>query len=502
MKIKTEHNMRKYILIFQISFLLLVSTIAFGYPADVQDISGPKYFPAVKQAIANAEKSVKVVMFIIELPQKMNNTKAQQLVDELINAKQRGVDVEVVLDANVDFVNQRDESDWQEKIRSIRAYKQLKDAGINVYYDTLTTYTHAKTLVIDDKIAIVGSTNWTESALSRNIEIALLVESPDVCQSVLDYLETIEAGKDITPPADISENSLLISYQFMQDSKLAPEMMKQHDERAFDVYLYLLHSYKGESITLFYDTLAEYLGIDTMNPTAYRRQLIKVLKKLDKKYKLIKFTPRYAKEANIVLLDYTDKTQNYTLPTKDCFGLPKDYFKLGWDRELSMRAKFCYLINLLNSSTSDTLPFWSKSVPQITQEFGNVDESVINNGMGELRRKRLIEVQYDDLTDTPYTKRSPNIYRLMPVYDLDKLNKELDTLKQKYGNQDYTKAIKYAKIVFEDYNPATIEDIILKTKQYGPKKIKKAFAIIAQKNTDNPKKTYVYVVGILENWGK
>lgn len=53
-------------------------------------------------------------------------------------------------------------------------------------------------------------------------------------------------------------------------------------------------------------------------------------------------------------------------------------------------------------------------------------------------------------------------------------------------------------IVFEENNPDTIEGIILKTKQYGGEKIEKAFNIIKRKNTDNPKKTYEYVVGILE----
>jgi len=43
-------------------------------------------------------------MFIIELAQEKNNSKVQQLVNELVSAKERGVDVEVILDADVDFV--------------------------------------------------------------------------------------------------------------------------------------------------------------------------------------------------------------------------------------------------------------------------------------------------------------------------------------------------------------------------------------------------------------
>jgi len=236
--------------------------------------------------------------------------------------------------------------------------------------------------------------------------------------------------------------------------------------------------------------------------TAYRRQIIKVLKKLDSKYKLIKFTPRYAKEANIVLLDYTDANKDYTLPTKDCFGLPDDYFKLGWYKILSLRAKFCYMINLLNGSNSDILPFWSKSINQITQECGNISGHILFKGMDELRRKRLIEVEYDDLTDKPYDKRSPKTYRVLPFFDFDLLVKEIDALEQKYGKTTFDRARAYAQIVFEAYNPQVIEDIINKEKEYGKPALKKAFKIVAQKNTDNPKKTYGYVVGILENWGK
>ena len=36
------------------------------YQAEVTDISGTKYFPAVKEALSKAEKSINLVMFVIE----------------------------------------------------------------------------------------------------------------------------------------------------------------------------------------------------------------------------------------------------------------------------------------------------------------------------------------------------------------------------------------------------------------------------------------------------
>ncbi|MCK5592362.1 MAG: hypothetical protein KAI72_10445, partial [Candidatus Pacebacteria bacterium] len=141
----------KFIKISLMVFVVLTITAkAFCFSADVQDISGSKYFPAVKEAIANAEESIKAVMFLMELPQNKTNNKVQQLVNELIIAEKRGVEVEVILDQNVDFVHQRHESDWLGKVRSFRAYKQLKEAGIAVHYDEISTYTLAKAIVIDE----------------------------------------------------------------------------------------------------------------------------------------------------------------------------------------------------------------------------------------------------------------------------------------------------------------------------------------------------------------
>ncbi|MBU1043392.1 MAG: hypothetical protein KJ915_03215, partial [Candidatus Omnitrophica bacterium] len=141
------------------------------------------------------------------------------------------------------------------------------------------------------------------------------------------------------------------------------------------------------------------------------------------------------------------------------------------------------------------------SAKDITKDYGKISQDVIFKGMGELRRRKLIEVMYDDLTDKDYTKRSPKLYKLLELYSPEKLDLDLAKLSEQYGEKEYKQARKYANIVFEEYNPQIIEDIILKTKQYGPKKIKEAFAIVAKKNIDNPKRKYSYVVGILENWG-
>jgi len=474
---------------------------AFCYQADVADISGSKYFPAVNEAITEANKSINVVMFAVESSLSRPDSKPNKLINALIEAKNRGMDVEVILDQNVDFVQRRHASDWEAKIKSTRAYKRLKEAGIKVYYDEPARYAHAKAVIIDKKIVILGSTNWTESSFDNNIETSVLINSPELAEEILAYLKTIKIDTKIDEYLDTIGPSVPIAWEFMENAKLAPFLVKDQAERAFDVYFYLLWKYDGNpqaKLTLFYDDLAKYLGIyESWTSENYRRQVIKIFRKLEQKYKLLKFEPRYAKEATITLLNYDEGRGIYAIPDEQYFELPEDYFKLGWNRELSLRVKFCFLINLAYTDISDIKPYWSKSVNTITKQFGDTGQDIIHKGMNELRRKKLLEVKYDELSGKLYEQRRPKMYKLLKLYDPKERQSRLKSIEEKYGKTEYARARRYAEIVFEENNPEVIEDIISKTKEYGTKEIKRAFREVARKNIDNPKRTYLYVTRIL-----
>jgi len=201
--------------------MLGVAARVFCYTAEVTDISGTKYFPAVKDAISNAQKSIYLVMFTIESSLSRQDSKPNQLIGALIEAKKRGIDVEVILDQNVDFVQRRHASDWETKIKSTRAYKRLKDAGIKVYYDEPARYTHAKCVIIDKKIVILGSTNWTESSFDNNIETSVLIISQELAEEILTYLKTIKIDTKIDEYLESIGPSVPISWEFMENPKFA-----------------------------------------------------------------------------------------------------------------------------------------------------------------------------------------------------------------------------------------------------------------------------------------
>jgi len=202
-----------------------ITARAFCYQAEVIDISGNRYFPAVKEAISNAQSSISIAMFTIESSLSREDSRPNQLIGALIEAKKRGVDVEVILDQNVDFVHRRRISDWETKIKSTRAYRRLKDAGIKVFYDEPARYTHAKVVVIDRKTVIVGSTNWTESSFDNNIETDVLINSGQLAEEILVYLKTIKIDEKIDEYLDSLGPSVPIYWEFMENPALAPEMI-------------------------------------------------------------------------------------------------------------------------------------------------------------------------------------------------------------------------------------------------------------------------------------
>ena len=478
---------------------VLLNPSLYAAPADVQAINGKDYYPAVKKALQKAEESIHMVMYQVSLRPSDKNSKTYKLVDELIKAHNRGVIVKVILDQNIDFVGPTHTERWQAEGKNALCFNALKEAGIDVFYDDVTSYAHAKAIVIDDKTVIMGSSNWSSSAFGRNTETNVLIRSKELAEGLISYFSEIKIDKEAAIPAS---DTVPISWKFLENPKLTGHMLRQQDRRAFDVYLLLLREFDNTAdavITFDYDNVADHLGMTAqMDRTAYRRQLIKTLRKLEKRYKLIKFEPKFGKEATITLLSYDDLTKPYSAPKEWFFQIPEEFWRYGWDQKLSFPASFCYFINLAYVSISDAAPWWYSSREALSKRFNTSDHS-ISAGMGELRRLNLIDVCYGIPEADDYSHRMAKSYKLLPLYNPKWLNSEWKRLKQAYGKKQLKKARGYAKIVFRENDPEDVEEIIIAIKVQGETVVREAFSIVAKKSIDNPKRNYAYVKGILRN---
>ncbi len=487
-------------------FLFLISSpvnAQDSYSAEVKNISGREYYPAVKEALQEAEESIYMVMYQVSLHPYDKATKVYKLIEELMCAKERGVEIKVILDQNIDFVTGQNIYKWAAKGKNAWCFKALKEAGIDVEYDNLTTYTHAKAIVIDNEIVIMGSSNWSESAFTKNAETNVLIKSKDLASELLKYFKTINIDKKATSATPAQKEGVFVSWQFMENPNLAGRMLTRQSERTFDLYLLLLKELDNNpegKIILNYDKIAASLGLyDTMTRTSYRRQIIKSLRKLEKDYKLIKFEPEHNKDATITLLSYDNPKKPYSMPKGWYFQIPDNYWEYGWSRQLSHRAKFCYLINLAYVSISNSAPWWFSSLDVLAERF-NVSEWVISKGMGELRSLNLIDVAYDTPKEGDYKGLLAKSYKVLPLYDPEWLETEWDRLELSYSAKKLGKAKQHAKIVFKENDPKAVEEIIALMDSLGEEQVERAFAIVAKKSVGNSKRCYAYVKGILKNW--
>ncbi len=69
-----------------------------SYQAAVEDISGDKYFPAVKEALSKATKSIYMAMYFVSFDPQEKTSAVSGLVEELVNTHKRQVKVKVILD--------------------------------------------------------------------------------------------------------------------------------------------------------------------------------------------------------------------------------------------------------------------------------------------------------------------------------------------------------------------------------------------------------------------
>jgi len=98
----------------------------------------------------------------------------QGVVDELIKAKARGVDVKIIIDA----------------LNASGKYSKhplLRAGGVEVKTENYAGKMHSKSMIVDDKYTIIGSMNFSNSGNNRNDENLIVIENPDIARFYKDF---------------------------------------------------------------------------------------------------------------------------------------------------------------------------------------------------------------------------------------------------------------------------------------------------------------------------
>lgn len=167
------------------SILLLFFAFTLPVAAKVGIIKDQDYFFSVQDTIRGAKNSIKIIVFKMEYYPEHPLSPSNILIQDLIEAEKRGVNVRVILDV----------SDWNPEITKTnkRTGRILSEGGVKVRYDSPERTTHTKLVLVDDSLAILGSNNWTYYSLTKNKELAALITDPPAITELSLYFDKLWA---------------------------------------------------------------------------------------------------------------------------------------------------------------------------------------------------------------------------------------------------------------------------------------------------------------------
>jgi phosphatidylserine/phosphatidylglycerophosphate/cardiolipin synthase-like enzyme len=149
---------------------------------------------AIADAIRDARDSIRVQAYGFTAP---------MILRELAAARARGVDVQAILDKSDD----RNERPGGRPHPGGAAFTAA--AGIPTWIDDTVTIAHNKIIIIDERLVVGGSYNYTVSAERRNAENVTFIQSTALAGL---YLANWDSRKAVSRPFDSTGGETLRNF--------------------------------------------------------------------------------------------------------------------------------------------------------------------------------------------------------------------------------------------------------------------------------------------------
>jgi phosphatidylserine/phosphatidylglycerophosphate/cardiolipin synthase-like enzyme len=184
--------------------------------------------PPILNALASAKSSIEMKMYLLT---------EREVINALEAAQQRGVKVRVMLE----------EHPYGSGTGNTEVYKTLQNTGISVKWTSPAfQLTHEKSLVIDDRTALIMTLNLTHAALVSNREYGIITYTPAEVQEVEDGFNAdwervtfnpknsassallwsnLNSRQKILAFIDGAQKSLVLEQEEMQDSEIEQHLV-------------------------------------------------------------------------------------------------------------------------------------------------------------------------------------------------------------------------------------------------------------------------------------
>lgn len=144
--------------------------------ARIIPVNDREYYGKALHEIKGAQSSIHMALFEIKYYENYQSSGMNDIVDELISARQRGVEVLIIVD---------------QYSRENNAMQRLLDNGVEIRYDSNETTLHAKLIIIDGMTVILGSTNLSYYGLEMNNEANVMIVDEATAKEFEGYFQTL-----------------------------------------------------------------------------------------------------------------------------------------------------------------------------------------------------------------------------------------------------------------------------------------------------------------------
>ena len=138
----------------------------------IAPINDSQYIYFIDRLMKEAKESIRIVMFFMRSEPEIKYP-TDTLFATIVEAKERGVKVQVILDKDV-------EGDvYKSRLINKNAYDFFVKNNIDVTYDNPEELTHSKMVIVDGKHVVIGSHNWTAGSFYVYDDKSVYIQSDE-----------------------------------------------------------------------------------------------------------------------------------------------------------------------------------------------------------------------------------------------------------------------------------------------------------------------------------
>ncbi len=161
--------MRNFLLGFSSGLIIFFLISNFFLQPEIHPVFSPEDGSEIINLIKNAEDSIEIEMYVFT---------SRDVVDALVDAKARGVNIRIIIERSTISGSNK------------QIFDELAAKGFNVRYASKTyKLTHSKFMIIDNKSVLVGSHNFSNSALFKNREASVIIADHNTVSEFLSIFE-------------------------------------------------------------------------------------------------------------------------------------------------------------------------------------------------------------------------------------------------------------------------------------------------------------------------